>query len=79
MNASGQTAPVDLVLDSTGPKLYGPGERERAKHGERHRAWRKFHLTVDAPTREIPVNELTEADASDWRCSLFGLSVILVR
>jgi hypothetical protein len=65
MNAPGRKAPVDLVLDSTGLAFHGPGEWERLKHGERRRAWRKLHLTVDAGTGEILAHELTDSDTAD--------------
>ncbi|MEO1273428.1 MAG: transposase, partial [Myxococcota bacterium] len=39
-HAPGRTAPVDLVLDSTGHSLFGAGEKARQKHGEKRRSWR---------------------------------------
>ncbi|MEM1346884.1 MAG: IS5 family transposase, partial [Pseudomonadota bacterium] len=65
MNAPGRTAPVDLVLDSTGLKFYGPGEWDRLKHGEKRRAWSKLHIAVDAGTSEILAHALTDSDTSD--------------
>ncbi|MEM8575955.1 MAG: IS5 family transposase [Pseudomonadota bacterium] len=65
MHASGRKAPVDLVLDSTGLKFYGPGEWARKKHGERRRDWRKLHVSVDAGTGEILSHVLTNSDTSD--------------
>src|SRR3954447_19822111 len=39
------TGPVHVVLDSTGLKVYGAGEWQQEKHGERgRRTWRKLHL-----------------------------------
>ena len=38
MHAPGRKGPVDLVLDSTGLKFYGPGEWARQKHGEKRRS-----------------------------------------
>ena len=44
------SAPVHLLVDSTGLKLCGPGEWLVEKHGtKRHRAWRVLHLATDAP------------------------------
>src|SRR4051794_25948906 len=44
----GDTAPVHLLVDSTGLKLCGPGEWLLEKHGTRmRRSWRKLHLGVD--------------------------------
>ena len=65
MRAPGRQAPVDLVLDSTGLKFYGPGEWARQKHGETRRSWRKLHVAVDAGTGEILAHELTNDDTSD--------------
>src|SRR5205085_4242440 len=39
------TAPVHLLVDSTGLRLCGPGEWLVEKHGsKRRRAWRKLHI-----------------------------------
>lgn len=65
MHTSAHPRPVDIVLDSTGLKFYGPGEWDRAKHGERRRAWRKLHVSVDPATSEIVAHELTDSDTSD--------------
>ena len=65
MHTSAHPKPVDIVLDSTGLKFYGPGEWDRAKHGERRRAWRKLHVSVDPATSEIVAHELTNSDTSD--------------
>jgi hypothetical protein len=65
MHTSAHTQPTDIVLDSTGLKFLGPGEWDRAKHGERRRAWRKLHVSVDPATSEIVAHELTDSDASD--------------
>jgi len=65
MHAPGRKAPVDLVLDSTGLKFYGPGEWSRQKYGEKRRFWRKFHIAMDAGTGEILAHALTDDDMSD--------------
>lgn len=58
-----------LVIDSTGLKVFGEGERKVKKHGkERRRIWRKLHLAVDAKTHEIicadlSLNNVTDAEA----------------
>ena len=60
--------PVHVVINATGLKVYGAGERLVEKHGERGtRTWRTLHLAVDPSTGEILVSELTtneEGDAS---------------
>jgi hypothetical protein len=45
-------------MDSTGLKVYGAGEWQREKHGERGRpTWRKPHLTMNFDSREILASE----------------------
>jgi transposase len=57
---------LHLLVDSTGPKIYGEGEWLDQKHGVRsRRRWRKLHLGMDAVTHEIVVVELTREDAGD--------------
>ncbi|MEM7778617.1 MAG: IS5 family transposase [Pseudomonadota bacterium] len=65
MHAPGRTAPVDLMLDSTGLKFFGPGEWARLKHDEKRRDWRKLYISVDAGTGEILSHFLTNSDTSD--------------
>src|SRR5690349_18967627 len=58
--------PLHLLVDSTGLKIYGEGERLDQKHGIRsRRRWRKLHLGVDADTHEIVAVELTPEDVGD--------------
>ncbi len=60
------TAPVHLLVDSTGLKLRGPGEWLAEKHGtKRRRAWRVLHLATDADTGRIVASVLTDRDADD--------------
>ena len=57
---------LDLVMDSTGLKIYGEGEWKVRTHGKsKRRIWRKLHLTVDRHSGEIQAAELTEAGVSD--------------
>src|SRR5690349_16886552 len=57
---------VDLLVDSTGLKLCGPGEWLVEKHGARaRRSWRKLHIGVDAATGQIIAAELTSKDVDD--------------
>jgi Transposase DDE domain len=62
-----QTAePVHVVIDFTGLKVYGAGEWQREKHGERgRRSWRKLHLAVDPDSSEILASELTSNEIGD--------------
>jgi hypothetical protein len=58
--------PVHLLVDSTGLRLCGSGEWLVEKHGtQRRRAWRKFHIGIDAETGQILASELTPRDADD--------------
>lgn len=61
--ASGST---NLVLDSTGLKIYGEGEWKVRKHGySKRRTWRKLHLGADPENGEIQAVLLTENSISD--------------
>jgi hypothetical protein len=58
--------PVHVVLDSTGLKVYGAGEWQREKHGERgRRTGRKLHLAVNPESGEILASELTPNEVGD--------------
>src|SRR3982751_6996053 len=58
--------PVHVVIDSTGLKVYGAGEWQAEKHGERgRRTWRKLHLAVDPHSSEILASELTTNEIGD--------------
>jgi len=60
------TAPIHLLVDSTGVKLCGASEWLTEKHGTKtRRSWRKLHLGVDADTGQIVVAALTSPDADD--------------
>ncbi|MFT5765632.1 MAG: hypothetical protein ACI8X3_003069, partial [Saprospiraceae bacterium] len=54
-------APIYIVIDSTGLKVYGEGEWKTRKHGiSKRRTWRKLHLGVDKKTGLIHAQVLTE-------------------
>ncbi len=60
------SAPVHLLVDSTGLRLCGPGEWLVEKHGSKtRRSWRKLHLGVDADTGRIVATELTGNEVDD--------------
>ncbi|MEW6405612.1 MAG: IS5 family transposase, partial [Chloroflexota bacterium] len=62
-NSSG---PLNIVLDSTGSKIYGEGEWKVRKHGySKRRTWRKLHLGGNPETGEILAVVLTENSVSD--------------
>ncbi len=60
------SAPVHLLVDSTGLKLCGAGEWLLEKHGTRmRRSWRKLHIGVDADTGRIVAATLSTSDVDD--------------
>ena len=60
------SAPVHLLVDSTGLRLCGPGEWLEEKHGtKRRRSWQVLHPATDADTGEIVASVLTDRDADD--------------
>jgi hypothetical protein len=60
------SAPVHLLVDSTGLRLCGAGEWLAEKHGtRRRRSWKKLHLATDADTGRIVASVLTDKDADD--------------
>jgi hypothetical protein len=57
---------IDIVMDSTGLKIYGEGEWKVRIHGKsKRRTWRKLHLGVEPKSGEIQAAALTEAKTSD--------------
>src|SRR5215204_1334071 len=60
------SAPVHLLVDSTGLRFCCPGKSLTEKHGtKRRRAWRVLHLATDADTGRIVALVLTNKDADD--------------
>lgn len=58
--------PTDLVIDSTGLKIFGEGEWKMRTHGkQKRRTWRKYHVSVNPATHEVTAMELTEANVHD--------------
>ena len=57
---------VDVVVDSTGLKVYGEGEWKVRQHGAgKRRTWRKLHLGVDPNNHEVVAAELTTHSVGD--------------
>ena len=57
---------VDIVMDSTGLKIYGEGEWKVRTHGKsKRRTWRKLHIGTDPDSGEIQAVALTENSVSD--------------
>lgn len=59
--------PVQLVVDSTGLKIFGEGDWLEEKHKARRkrRSWRKLHLGLDLVSGEIVCSDLTKDDVGD--------------
>ena len=63
--------PVNVVIDSSGLKIFGAGEWLHEKHGGKpRRSWRRLHLAVDPDSSDILAAELTTTDEGD--ASLVG-------
>jgi hypothetical protein len=61
-----QDETINIVVDSSGAKVYGEGEWKVKKHGWcKHRTWRKFHLGIDPKTKRIKAAEMTGNDTAD--------------
>lgn len=57
---------LNIVVDSTGIKVYGEGEWKVRQHGwSQRRTWLKLHLAVDADTQEVCATVVSSADVSD--------------
>lgn len=57
---------IDMVVDSTGVKIYGEGEWKVRQHGvSKRRTWRKVHLGIDPATHEIVAAVVTTNDVGD--------------
>lgn len=58
--------PLDIVMDSSGLKIYGEGEWKVRAHGKsKRRTWRKLHVGVDPQSGEIQAAALTTNSVSD--------------
>jgi hypothetical protein len=57
---------LNLLIDSTGIKFPGDGERQARKHGvQGRRQWRKIHLAMDTATSDIRAVEFTPGSDGD--------------
>lgn len=62
---------LDIVLDSTGLKVYGEGEWKVRKHGvSKRRTWRKVHMCSDGQDLEIVSVVVTGNDVDDAQAGL---------
>lgn len=66
LDVSHRQGSVDVVVDSTGLKVFGDGEWKTRKHGtSKRRTWQKLHLAVNPETQEIEAEVLTENNGHD--------------
>jgi hypothetical protein len=57
---------LQVVVDSSGLKIYGEGEWRTRGYGQSYRrTWRKLHLSIDVATGEIVAQTLTLAGVDD--------------
>ena len=57
---------IDIVVDSTGLKVYGEGEWKVRKHGAgKHRTWMKMHVVMDVQSQQIKGVRLTSNSVDD--------------
>ena len=57
---------LNIVMDSTGLKIYGEGEWKVRQHGvSKRRTWRKLHIGANPEDGEIQAVLLTENNSSD--------------
>lgn len=68
MNRLTKRTITDLVIDSTGLKVYGEGEWKVRQHGHsKRRTWRKLHLAICPDSNEILFVKLTDNKTSDHK------------
>jgi len=59
---------TDLVIDSTGLKVFGEGEWKVRQHGySKRRTWRKLHLAICPDSNEILFVKLTDNKTPDHK------------
>ena len=64
--AATKGAITDIVVDSTGLKVYGEGEWKVRKHGAgKHRTWMKLHVAANGQTQQIEAITLTSNAVDD--------------
>jgi hypothetical protein len=57
---------TDIVVDSTGLKVYGEGEWKVRKHGAgKRRTWMKLHIAADEQSQQIEAVTLTDNSVDD--------------
>jgi len=60
--------PLNILIDSSGLKIYGEGEWNEHKHGQKRRkSWRKLHIVIN-DKGEIVARTLTKNTTGDSAC-----------
>jgi len=68
LSAPARRAPLHLVVDSTGLKVYGEGEWKVRLHGyDKRRTWRKLHLGIDHHSQQVVATSITDKEVLDRR------------
>ena len=58
---------LNILVDSTGLKVYGEGEWKVRQHGTvKKRLWRKLHVALNGDSQEIEGFELSDLGTQDW-------------
>ena len=59
---------LNILVDSTGLKIFGEGEWKVRQHGTiKKRLWRKLHIALNSDSQEIEAFELTDLGTQDWQ------------
>lgn len=62
---------TDIVIDSSGLKVFGEAEWKVRQHGKsKRRTWRKIHLGVCSDSQEVVLSLLTENGVSDGEAAV---------
>jgi Transposase DDE domain len=68
LSVPARRAPLHLVVDSTGLKVYGEGEWKVRLHGvDKRRTWRKLHLMIEHQTQQVVASTITDKNVLDRR------------
>lgn len=66
LSAGAKGEVTDIVVDSTGLKVYGEGEWKVRKHGAgKHRTWMKLHIAANSESQQIEAVTLTTNAVAD--------------
>lgn len=65
LNQKKSCSSLEILLDSTGIKLHGPGHWLSKKHGSKSCKWLKLHLAVNAKTQRIEAWITTTGHTAD--------------